>query len=105
MIEARQLTTRRGGRAVVSDVTFRGEPGTVAGFLGPNGAGKTTTMRMLVGLSDPDSGEAPILGGRWTCRPTRYARTRSAPRPPQRWTRSAGSPTSPRPGAPTAPWP
>jgi ABC-2 type transport system ATP-binding protein len=44
MIEARQLTKRRGGRAVVSDVSFRCEPGTVTGFLGPNGAGKSTTM-------------------------------------------------------------
>jgi ABC-2 type transport system ATP-binding protein len=65
MIGADELTKRRGGRAVVSHVTFRCEPGTVTGFLGPNGAGKTTTMRMLVGLSEPDSGEARILGGRY----------------------------------------
>ena len=63
MIEASQLTKQRGARTVVSDVTFRCEPGTVTGFLGPNGAGKTTTMRMLVGLSEPDSGHAQILGG------------------------------------------
>ena len=65
MIKAEELTKRRGGRAVVSDVSFRCEPGTVTGFLGPNGAGKTTTMRMLVGLSEPDSGEGRILGGRY----------------------------------------
>jgi ABC-2 type transport system ATP-binding protein len=65
MIKVEELTKRRGGRAVVSDVTFRCEPGTVTGFLGPNGAGKTTTMRMLVGLSEPDGGEATILGGRY----------------------------------------
>src|SRR4051794_41940846 len=64
MIETNGLTKYLGGRTVVSDVTFRCEPGTVTGFVGPNGAGKTTTMRMLVGLSDPDSGEAVILGGR-----------------------------------------
>ena len=63
MINAEELNKQRGGRAVVSDVTFRCEPGTVTGFLGPNGAGKTTTMRMLVGLSEADSGEARILGG------------------------------------------
>src|ERR1700709_1700002 len=63
MIEAEKLTKRFGGRAVVSDVSFRCEPGTVTGFLGPNGAGKTTTMRMLVGLSEPDRGDARILGG------------------------------------------
>ena len=47
MIKVEHLTKRRGARAVVSNVTFRCEPGTVTGFLGPNGAGKTTTMRML----------------------------------------------------------
>jgi ABC-2 type transport system ATP-binding protein len=46
---------------VVSDVSFRCEPGTVTGFLGPNGAGKTTTMRMLVGLSDPETGSSAVL--------------------------------------------
>ena len=65
MIQTDALTKQLGGRTVVSDVTFRCEPGTVTGFLGPNGAGKTTTMRMLVGLSEPDSGEARILGGRY----------------------------------------
>src|SRR4051812_50167947 len=65
MIETQALTKQLGGRTVVSDVSFRCEPGTVTGFLGPNGAGKTTTMRMLVGLSEPDSGDARILGGRY----------------------------------------
>ena len=61
MIEATGLTKRLGGRTVVSDVSFRCEPGTVTGFLGPNGAGKTTTMRMLVGLSDPEAGSSAVL--------------------------------------------
>src|SRR5436189_945799 len=65
MIQTNGLTKHRGGRKVVSDVPFHCEPGTVTGFLGPNGAGKTTTMRMLVGLSEPDRGEARILGGRY----------------------------------------
>jgi ABC-2 type transport system ATP-binding protein len=65
MITTEALTKQRRGRAVVSDVTFRCEPGTITGFLGPNGAGKTTTMRMLVGLTEPDSGQARILGGRY----------------------------------------
>ena len=71
MITAEELTKQRGGRAVVSDVTFRCEPGTITGFLGPNGAGKTTTMRMLVGLSEPDRPE-PVIYRR--AAPARAAR-------------------------------
>ena len=65
MIESEGLTKKFGGRTVVHDVSFRCEPGTVTGFLGPNGAGKTTTLRMLVGLSLPDAGDAHVLGGRF----------------------------------------
>jgi ABC-2 type transport system ATP-binding protein len=63
MIDSDALTKRYDGRPVISDVTFRCEPGTVTGFLGPNGAGKTTTLRVLCGLSDPDAGRATVLGG------------------------------------------
>jgi ABC-2 type transport system ATP-binding protein len=69
MIEAEKLTKRFAGRAVVDDVTFRCEPGTVTGFLGPNGAGKTTTMRMICGFSMPDSGRAGVLGGAYRALP------------------------------------
>ncbi len=36
--------------------------GVVYGFLGPNGAGKTTLIKILLGLSIPDSGEVEIFG-------------------------------------------
>ena len=65
MIESQNLTKSFGGRTVVNDVSFRVEPGTVTGFLGANVAGKTTTLRMLSGLSEPDSGQAVVLGGRY----------------------------------------
>ncbi len=63
MIESKNLTKRFGGETVVDDVSFHVEPGTVTGFLGANGAGKTTTLRMIAGLSEPDEGEAIVLGG------------------------------------------
>jgi len=62
MIELQNLTKQFGGRTVVNDVSFRVQPGTVTGFLGANGAGKTTTLRMITGLSEPDGGEAAVLG-------------------------------------------
>ncbi|MFZ0216264.1 MAG: ABC transporter ATP-binding protein, partial [Candidatus Dormiibacterota bacterium] len=36
--------------------------GEVFGFLGPNGAGKTTAIKLLLGLAQPTSGEAWVLG-------------------------------------------
>jgi ABC-2 type transport system ATP-binding protein len=36
--------------------------GMIFGFLGPNGAGKTTTIRLLLGLLEPSSGYAKVLG-------------------------------------------
>jgi ABC-2 type transport system ATP-binding protein len=39
MISGEQFTKRRGGRTVVSDVTFRCEPGTIAGFSDPSARG------------------------------------------------------------------
>jgi ABC-2 type transport system ATP-binding protein len=65
MIELRNITKSLGGRVVVDDVSFRAEPGTVTGFVGPNGAGKTTTLRILSGLSEPDEGQALVLGARY----------------------------------------
>jgi len=37
-------------------------PGEIVAFLGPNGAGKTTTIDMILGLSQPTSGEVSVLG-------------------------------------------
>ena len=65
MIQTENLTKRFGAKTVVDDVSFRVEPGTVTGFLGANGAGKTTTLRLLTGLSQPDGGQAIVLGGRY----------------------------------------
>ena len=38
------------------------QPGEIVAFLGPNGAGKTTTIDMILGLSQPTSGEVSVLG-------------------------------------------
>ncbi len=65
MITIDSLTRKYGAFTAVDDITFTAEPGRVTGFLGPNGAGKSTTMRVLVGLTEPTSGHATILGRRF----------------------------------------
>jgi ABC-2 type transport system ATP-binding protein len=62
VIEARSLTKRYGARVAVDDLSFEVRPGEVFGLLGPNGAGKTTTVLMLLGLTEPTSGEARVVG-------------------------------------------
>jgi len=63
VIETRGLTKRYGSRVVAVDsVDMSVRRGEVYGFLGPNGAGKTTTLRILVGLTQPDSGTARVVG-------------------------------------------
>jgi ABC-2 type transport system ATP-binding protein len=65
MINVNHLTKRYGTVVAVDGLSFDVGPGRVTGFLGPNGAGKTTTLRMLLGLTAPDSGTATINGVRY----------------------------------------
>lgn len=46
----------------VDGLTLEVPRGIVFGFLGPNGSGKTTTVRLLLGLLEPTSGSAEVLG-------------------------------------------
>lgn len=62
IIETEGLTKIYNGQAAVDHLTFKVAEGEVFGFLGPNGAGKTTTLLMLLGLTEPTSGEARVLG-------------------------------------------
>ncbi|MEV0279466.1 ABC transporter ATP-binding protein [Streptomyces sp. NPDC050610] len=63
VIATRGLSKRyRGGQLAVDGLDLTVPRGSVFGFLGPNGSGKTTTIRMLVGLIEPTSGVARVLG-------------------------------------------
>ncbi len=57
-----QLTRDFAAVRAVDGISLEVAPGTVFGFLGPNGAGKTTTIRLLLGLLQPTSGQAEVLG-------------------------------------------
>ncbi len=61
-IEIRELRKVYGGKAAVDGLNLTVPQGCFFGFLGPNGAGKTTTIKMLMGLTQPTSGEIFMLG-------------------------------------------
>src|SRR5246127_4696408 len=46
----------------VRGMTLSIEPGEIVALLGPNGAGKTTTIDMILGLSQPTSGNVSVYG-------------------------------------------
>ena len=62
VIEARALGKRYGSTVAVDGIDLLLRQGEIFGLLGPNGAGKTTTILMLLGLTDPTSGEIRVLG-------------------------------------------
>ena len=62
VIETHELSKIYNGQAAVENLTFSVNAGEIFGFLGPNGAGKTTTLLMLLGLTEPTSGSARVLG-------------------------------------------
>lgn len=59
---ARDVTVRRGGRAIVDGVSANLEPGMFVALIGANGAGKSTLLSCLAGLLKPDAGEVALDG-------------------------------------------
>ena len=57
-----RLTKRYGTLTAVDSLDLEVYPGEIFGLLGQNGAGKTTTILMLLGLTEPTSGEARVMG-------------------------------------------
>ena len=49
-------------KIAVADLSFTIEPGTMFGLLGPNGSGKTSSIRMMIGITVPDSGVINLFG-------------------------------------------
>ena len=61
-IELSQVRKSYDSFVAVDDLSFKIEQGTMFGLLGPNGAGKTSTIRMMMGITAPDSGEITVFG-------------------------------------------
>ena len=59
-LQAKNITKKYLGKAVVDELNIILEQGEILGLLGPNGAGKTTFFYMIAGLIRPDSGKILI---------------------------------------------
>ena len=81
VVETKDLSKRYREKLAVNALNLTIQEGEIFGFLGPNGAGKTTTILMLLGLTEPTSGQVVGLriqsdhasrwkskGGSVTCR-------------------------------------
>ena len=60
-VELRQVVKAYDRFVAVDHISFQIRSGSVYGLLGPNGAGKTSTLRMLIGITAPDSGEVRLF--------------------------------------------
>lgn len=54
--KAEHVILRRGSKTLLEDVSLSVEAGRIITVVGPNGSGKTTLVRVLLGLTAPDSG-------------------------------------------------
>ena len=61
LIQVDHLTKKYGKVTALNDVSFTISDG-ITGILGENGAGKSTAIKILLGLLQPTSGSATILG-------------------------------------------
>jgi len=62
VVDTKNLSKRYREKLAVNALNLTIEEGEVFGFLGPNGAGKTTTILMLLGLTEPTSGQVSVCG-------------------------------------------
>jgi ABC-2 type transport system ATP-binding protein len=62
IIEVLNVSKGFDGRAILKDVSFTVNEGSIIGLLGPNGAGKTTIIRLLNGVISASSGQMTVMG-------------------------------------------
>ncbi len=73
-MRAEALTLRRGGAAVVEELSFAAGPGEALVLLGRNGAGKSSLLRALAGLLRPAAGRVCWAGADVAEDPAAHAR-------------------------------
>jgi ABC-2 type transport system ATP-binding protein len=66
LVELDRVSKAYEQKVAVRDLSLRIDAGTMFGLLGPNGAGKTSSIRMMVGITMPDSGAVSLFGRPFT---------------------------------------
>jgi len=61
IVELQQVRKVYDSKIAVDDLSFRIESGSMFGLLGPNGSGKTSSIRMMIGITVPDSGQVELF--------------------------------------------
>lgn len=62
LVELDRISKSYERKIAVKDLSFTIGPGTMFGLLGPNGAGKTSSIRMMIGITLPDTGSVTLFG-------------------------------------------
>ena len=70
IVELQHVRKAYDTKIAVADLSFHIEPGSMFGLLGPNGSGKTSTIRMMIGMTVPDSGTVKPLRPALPSRPS-----------------------------------
>jgi ABC-2 type transport system ATP-binding protein len=61
IVELRNIRKVYDTKVAVDGLSLAIEPGTMFGLLGPNGSGKTSSIRMMIGMTVPDSGTVRLF--------------------------------------------
>jgi len=62
VVELAGVTKAYESKVAVNNLSLSIEAGQMFGLLGPNGAGKTSSIRMMMGITLPDSGSVTLFG-------------------------------------------
>ena len=62
VVELAAVTKAYESKVAVRNLSLSIEAGQMFGLLGPNGAGKTSSIRMMMGITIPDSGSISLFG-------------------------------------------
>lgn len=60
-VEVQNASKKIGNKPVLKKISIKVDKGKICGFIGPSGAGKTTLIKLIVGMTAPDSGKVFVL--------------------------------------------